>query len=140
MLDVLEPLPSIARPIALSIDSPSMRLIFLPLSFIDIAISMNQSSSALGLIVEPVSFVESMVFPDLLAFAVSHAVTELPDVLGSILHDDWALRYKADCVVVVIEVEWAELFRDCPGFFIVEVFGFEVIIEGGVDDDGVLLL
>jgi hypothetical protein len=106
MLNILEPLASIARAIVFGIDSLSVRLVVFPLPLVDVSIGVDEPASTIGPILLPVSLVKREVVPYLLAPAIAHTITELPDVPDSIAHVDGPLTYKL-CLVVFIIFEGA---------------------------------
>jgi hypothetical protein len=92
-----------------------------PLALINISIGMNESASAVSPVVKPVSFIEGIIWPNLFALTVAHAITKLPDIPGSIFHRDWAFSDERGQVFIV-GLEWSESERDLAGDLIVEVF------------------
>jgi hypothetical protein len=56
------------------VGSSSLSFIIIPLTLINITISMDKSSLAIGLIVFPVAYVFTAILPDLSTFAFSMAV------------------------------------------------------------------
>jgi hypothetical protein len=103
------------------VHSFSMGLVVLPVSFVDICVGVDESSPSIGPVVEPIALVEGVVFPDLFAPAVAHAVAELSDVPDSVAHVDRSLGDKV-VVFFLIKLEGPETGSDGLGLFVVEVF------------------
>lgn len=75
--------------------SHTFRLIVDPLSFVDIAISVNKLSLSVGLIVLPLAFISTAIWPQLGANAVTLAVQPLSSVGGAIAESEGSLIHAA---------------------------------------------
>ena len=66
-----------------------MSLVVYPLSFVDVAVGMNQLSLAISLVVLPLPFVFRAIWPHLRSKAIPDAVEPLAGVDGTILECNW---------------------------------------------------
>lgn len=127
VLQIFGPLPVVARPVSSCVNSKTVCLVVLPLALVDISISMDESSSAVGLVIDPKSLIKCVVLPYLFSLAVAHAVAELADIPGPILHLNWAfgdMRRQ----VVVIALEWSELDCYFSGGVVIEVLRLQAVV------------
>lgn len=86
VLFVLEPPAFVSRTISVIVDSVAVGLIVLPVSIIDVSVSMNKAASTVCFIVFPVTFVKGAIDPDLnTATVFSALLVPLSFVLGSVI-------------------------------------------------------
>lgn len=127
VLQIFGPLPVVARPVSSSVDSKTVRLVVLPLSLVDISVGVDESSSAVGLVIDPKSLIKCVVLPYLFSLAVAHAVAELADIPGAILHLNWAfgdMRRQ----VIVIAFEWSKLDCYFSSGVVIEVLRLQAVV------------
>ena len=79
-----------------------MSFIILPISFIDVSISMDEPSSPIGFIIYPVAFIEWKILPYLFTSAISHAILKLTYVDRVVFESDRSFGNVLTFFVIII--------------------------------------
>lgn len=132
-------MPVVAGPVSSRVNSKAVRLVVLPLALVDVSVGVDEASSAVGLVVDPKALVERVVLPYLFSLAVAHAVAELADIPGPVLHLDGSFGDMRRQVVIVA-LEWSELDCYFPGGVVIEVLGLQAVVLLRVQHQRILAL